>query len=416
MDPVRYHKEQHGIRLNEIDEDALKVIYRLHNHGHTAYLVGGGVRDLLLKKRPKDYDIATDATPRQIKGLFRNGFIIGRRFKLVHVRFQDGKVIEVSTFRKESSQEETDGPLAEDNSYGNEVTDAYRRDITFNGLFFDPVTQTVIDYVNGFNDLNDRIVRVIGAPDTRFSEDPVRMLRVCRHAVRSGSRLEEAVFQSISQSKEKIHQSAPVRVFEEIRKDLTSGYALGTLSLLAETKLLPILFPPLSLKNFAPLSALVESLERIDTHFHAGEDFPFAIVCGALILLVCQRQESSQHELVLTPFASEEEIADTISAFFANLPLTKRDRERISALLSIWSFFESSSDISAKQVRSFRHTVREDLALLIKVLPFRSRDREVLALLRESAKPPRRNSRNNRTHNNRRPKADAQNPREERSQ
>ena len=103
MDPVRYHKEQHGIRLNEIDEDALKVIYRLYNHGHSAYLVGGGVRDLLLKKTPKDFDIATDATPRQIKGLFRNGFIIGRRFKLVHIRFQNGKIIEVATFRKESS-------------------------------------------------------------------------------------------------------------------------------------------------------------------------------------------------------------------------------------------------------------------------------------------------------------------------
>ena len=174
----------HRIELSDIDEDALFVISKLQKAGYKSYLVGGGVRDLLVGKKPKDFDIGTDATPRQVKSLFRNCRIIGRRFKLAHVHFRNRKILEVATFRDSAPAEDSDD-LLDENCYGTEITDAFRRDLTINGLFYDPTQEAVIDYVGGLEDLDSGVVRIIGEADVRFREDPVRIIRTLRHAFSS---------------------------------------------------------------------------------------------------------------------------------------------------------------------------------------------------------------------------------------
>src|SRR5215213_11436484 len=199
MPPRILPRPEHTLSRKAIDADALKVLYRLKNHGYIAYLVGGGVRDLLLGRRPKDFDIATDAHPYQIKKLFRNCWIIGRRFRLAHVKF-GSKVIEVATFRRQVAPGEEvvqDGVPApdpttpegehlihRDNTFGTPEEDAFRRDFTINALFYDIATFSIIDYVDGLDDLHAGIVRSIGDPEVRFKEDPVRMLRAVAFAAR----------------------------------------------------------------------------------------------------------------------------------------------------------------------------------------------------------------------------------------
>lgn len=182
-EPVVLARSKHPISRRDIDPDALKVLYRLARKGHKAYLVGGAVRDLLLGKRPKDFDVATDARPGQVKKLFANCFLIGRRFRLAHIRFRGGKIIEVATFRKEPdpSEEQQADPH---NTFGSPAEDAFRRDITINALFYDISTFSIIDYVGGLDDIANRRVCIIGDPSTRYVEDPVRMWRVLRHAAR----------------------------------------------------------------------------------------------------------------------------------------------------------------------------------------------------------------------------------------
>ena len=176
-------RAQHNVSRKNIDPDALKVLYRLKNGGFVAYLVGGGVRDLLLERQPKDFDVGTSAHPQQVRKLFRNCFIVGRRFRLAHVRF-GRKVIEVSTFRRAAEPEEGDTLIRRDNTFGSPEEDAFRRDFTVNALFYDIATFSVIDWVGGLEDLTARVIRTIGDPAQRFREDPVRMLRAVALAAR----------------------------------------------------------------------------------------------------------------------------------------------------------------------------------------------------------------------------------------
>src|SRR5258705_780881 len=204
VDPRIVPREEHSVSRRDIDPDALKVLYRLRQYEHVAYLVGGSVRDLLIGRRPKDFDIGTSAHPYQVKKLFRNCWIIGRRFRLAHVKFGT-KVIEVATFRRQVQPGEEIGPEApplpdaqrsrdadtdaerlihRDNTFGTPEEDAFRRDFTVNALFYDIATFSVIDYVGGLEDLDQRVIRTIGDPAVRFREDPVRMLRAVALAAR----------------------------------------------------------------------------------------------------------------------------------------------------------------------------------------------------------------------------------------
>ncbi|MCA1765841.1 MAG: poly(A) polymerase, partial [Desulfobulbaceae bacterium] len=181
-EPKIISRDEHSISRKDIDREALKVLYRLRDAGYDAYLVGGGVRDLFLGKTPKDFDISTDARPGQLRKLFRNSRVIGKRFRLVQVFFHGGKIIEVSTLRCQS-EFDIDGPvevLAANNTYGTVAEDAFRRDLTINALFYDIKNFTIIDYVNGVADLKSKAVRIVGEPERRIRRDPVRMMRAIR--------------------------------------------------------------------------------------------------------------------------------------------------------------------------------------------------------------------------------------------
>jgi len=289
--PTILDRGRHRISRRDIDPDCLKVLYRLNVSGYTAYLVGGAVRDLLLGRKPADFDIGTNAHPNQIKKLFRNAFLIGRRFRLAHVRFQGGKIIEVATFRRKPSEEElaaereeeaerareaeraaeagespretneedaqraaeaegregppdpgearpdepgADAPPAPRRrgrppikpiAYGTPREDAFRRDLTINALFYDIATYSVIDYVGGLDDLAARRVRIIGDPDTSYTEDPVRIWRVLRHSSRLGFTIEERTAEAIGRHRDALAACPGARLYEELNKDIKSGSA-----------------------------------------------------------------------------------------------------------------------------------------------------------------------------------------------
>src|SRR5471032_2486430 len=238
VDPRIIPREEHPISRRDVDPDALKVLYRLRQGDHVAYLVGGSVRDLLLGRRPKDFDIGTSAHPYQVKKLFRNCWIIGRRFRLAHVKFGQ-KVIEVATFRRQVAAGEEvvqDGVPApdpttpegehlvhHDNTFGTPEEDAFRRDFTINALFYDIATFSIIDYVGGLDDLRAGLVRAIGDPDVRMREDPVRMMRAVSFASRLNFRVDDPVLDAVRTHRHEIAKSAPPRLLEEYYKILRSG-------------------------------------------------------------------------------------------------------------------------------------------------------------------------------------------------
>ena len=248
MIPIIIPRANHPISRKNIDEEALKVLYRLHHHGFLAYLVGGSVRDLLLEKVPKDFDVATNAHPHEINSLFKNSRIIGRRFRLVQVFFKGRKIVEVSTFRSHSEFEETQtegGEILRTDSFGTPEEDAFRRDITINGLFYDIADFSIIDYVGGTSDLERKVIRTIGNPDERFEQDPVRMIRVIRHAARTGFLIEEQTYQAILRYREEIKKCSPSRLRDEFLRELKEGVAKPSLTLMLQTGLLFSLFPDL---------------------------------------------------------------------------------------------------------------------------------------------------------------------------
>jgi len=240
-----------------IDPDAAKVIQRLRRYDHAAYLVGGCVRDLMLGRKPKDFDVVTSATPNDIRRLFKNCRIIGRRFRLAHIFFGP-KIIETSTFRANPREieEEEGGETAEtesgdllirrDNVFGTPEQDARRRDFTINGLFYDLETKQVIDYVSGTPDLEARVVRTIGDPDIRFREDPVRILRAVKFAARCDLTIEPETYRRMMEHRLEIAKCAQARVSEEFYRLLRAGAAKRSMELLIETELLEILAPELA--------------------------------------------------------------------------------------------------------------------------------------------------------------------------
>jgi poly(A) polymerase len=280
-------RAEHNVSRKNIDEDALKVLYRLKNHGYVAYLVGGGVRDLLLERRPKDFDIGTSAHPQQVKKLFRNCFIVGRRFRLCHVRF-GRKVVEVSTFRKQAPAEEGDSLIRRDNTFGSPEEDAFRRDFTVNALFYDIATFSVIDWVGGIRDLEKRVIRTIGDPAVRLREDPVRMLRAAALAARLDFTIDRDSVEAIRTSRADIVRCSPARVLEEFYKILRQGAARKTFRLLHELGLLAYLFPAADKAIVEGNKAFLESLARIDEFRARGvgapEDLTNAVLMGTLLV------------------------------------------------------------------------------------------------------------------------------------
>ena len=263
--------EEHRIDPTLLDDNAVRVVRTLKEAGYEAYIVGGAVRDLLVNLRPKDFDVATNATPEQVKALFRRAFIIGRRFRLVHVIFGRGReheVIEVSTFRayldasaaeqvagneKTSRQEITDkahvvdasGRVLRDNVWGPQIEDAARRDFTVNAMYYDPVTQVVVDYHGGLADSRGRVLRMIGDPETRYREDPVRIVRVIRFAAKLGFTIEPATQKPIRAMAALLANVPVSRLFDEMIKLLQTGHSLRSIEQLRKQGLDRGVFPVL---------------------------------------------------------------------------------------------------------------------------------------------------------------------------
>ncbi len=269
--PLRLAAAEHGIDLQLLSPNALRVTQTLQEAGFKAFVVGGAVRDLLLGIEPKDFDIATNATPEQIKRLFRRAFIIGRRFQIVHVMFgQD--LLEVTTFRGPSTNEvakDEHGRVLRDNTFGEQHEDAARRDFSVNAMYYDPATQEVLDYHGGMADLRKKTLRIIGQPEARFREDPVRMLRVVRFAAKLQFTIDPHTREPIKVMAPLINNVPAARVFDEMLKLLTSGHALACLQQLRSEGLHHGLLPLLDVVLEQPLGikfvtlALASTDERV---------------------------------------------------------------------------------------------------------------------------------------------------------
>jgi poly(A) polymerase len=299
-----------GIRLRDVDQDALRVLSRLQRNGHEAYLVGGCVRDLLLGRKPKDFDVATAANPRQIKRLFRNGRIIGRRFRLVHVVYGD-HIVETATFRSEpppSGPDEEDLLIREDNVFGTAEQDARRRDFTINGLFYDPTAGLLHDWVDGLDDLETGVLRTIGQPDVRIAEDPVRILRAIKFATRLGFRIEDRTWDAMTELSADLERSAPPRVLEEILRLLRSGTSLGAFRMMRACGALAVLLPGvdrfLGARDDPDPAAHDRAdsywrlLEALDADLHSGAVPSNAVLLAVLFLRLIERrihESDSEH-------------------------------------------------------------------------------------------------------------------------
>ena len=243
-------RQEHPISRSRIADSALKVLYRLHNAGYQAYLVGGGVRDLLLGREPKDFDVATDARPEQVQELFRNCRLVGRRFRLAHVRY-GREIIEVATFRAahdgnddlHTQQTGDDGMLLRDNVYGTLEEDALRRDFSVNALYYNIADFSLVDFAEGVADLQQSTLRLLGDPDKRYREDPVRMLRAARFAAKLGFRLTEQTAEPIWSLGHLLASVPSARLFDESLKLFLGGYAEETFHQLRHYHLLDYLFP-----------------------------------------------------------------------------------------------------------------------------------------------------------------------------
>ena len=371
-DPVVVDRSSHPISRRQIPENVLKVLYRLHRSGYRAYLCGGSVRDLLMNREPKDFDIATDAHPAEIRRLFRNSRIIGRRFRLVHVIFQD-MIVEVATFRREperGSNEETDDILVtDDNTFGSPLQDARRRDFTINGLFYNIADFSVIDYVGGLEDIDGARVRVIGEPDVRFREDPVRMMRAIEFASRLEFDIEPATYEALIRHRAEILKASPPRVSEEILEVLRRGWSRGAFQMMVETRLLEPLLPEVynAIANEkAPY--FWKMLEVLDRTVQSGRKISDPVLLSVLLLPWIMEQlerENDEREARMRIGEVLTFIRELIQPVCARMSLAAGTRHQIEqALETLWRLLEPPSDRRSVMRFVFREPFSDALALL----------------------------------------------------
>ncbi len=268
-EPTVYTAEQHKIDPALIDKHGVSVVESLHEAGFEAYLVGGCVRDLLLGAEPKDFDVATSATPEEVKQTFKRARLVGRRFRIAHVRF-GRNIIEVSTFRRgetDGIETDSDGMILRDNQYGTLEQDAFRRDFTVNALYYDPTTGELFDYVNGMADLEKQHLAFIGDTQTRINEDPVRALRALRFRAKLGFEIAEEIKALLPDAANRLTSIPPARLFEEFNKLFMLGYAESAWMTLADTPICSVLFPCTD-----PLSTIVRAaMANTDRRIQAGK-------------------------------------------------------------------------------------------------------------------------------------------------
>jgi len=305
MSPIR-QKVKFDKKL--LDQDALKILKKLNTSGHETYLVGGCIRDILLGHKPKDFDIATSATPEQIHKLFKRSRIIGRRFKLVHIMFSARKFIEVATFRAGKVQTSNDGLVLRDNYYGTLEDDVFRRDFTINGLYYDIKKSEVIDYVGGLDDLKALNIKMIGDPSERFEEDPVRMIRAVRFRGKLNASIESQLIEAIQKNSQLLSKIPPARLYEEVIKLFHNENAIEIFHELDRLGLLRYLFSQTKENSFIA-SSLINTSERIKSGNSVTPAFLFAVFLWSAVnkrLGQISKKNKSRIELMLQ--ASEDVI------------------------------------------------------------------------------------------------------------
>lgn len=362
IEPRILPRAEHSISRKDISKEALKVLYRLAGAGHRAYLVGGSVRDLLLGRVPKDFDVATDARPNEVRRLFRNARVIGRRFRLVHVIFQ-GQVIEVSTFRREPdpAEQRSDAPddllITSDNAFGTPQQDAFRRDFTINALFYDISDFSVIDYVGGAEDLARRTIRTIGDARVRFREDPVRMTRACELAGRLGFGLDPATQAAIQELAREMERAAPARLAEELVELLRCGSAGAALQWMLELGLLEVLLP----EAYAMIAAgerglgdFGQILPTLDRKMAAGREVSDGGLLAALLLpsvLLRRFDVEAVGQRALRRSELAHLVEEAVEPFCRRYALSKdRSRQTSEALIGFLRLCESPRS-AAERVR-----------------------------------------------------------------
>ena len=314
---IRISAKEHGLTRDRIDSRALEVTDALIQAGYQAYLVGGCVRDLLLGKDPKDFDVATSATPEEVHELLPRTRLIGRRFRIVHVRV-GREVIEVSTFRKAAQEDDEDedsnddrqldsnGVLLRDNVFGSMEEDAFRRDLTINALYFDPTSEEVVDFVGGLEDLKLKRLALIGKPKIRLTEDPVRLLRLVRFKAKLGFAIEPEIEAVIPEVQELLQVAAPARLFDEVSKLFLSGRAVDTWEALCEYDLVNTLFP------CAPTDSPLIRAAMENTDARVGQDKPvtpgflFAVLLWPDFLARCHELAEPDKPLEFSQRAADE--------------------------------------------------------------------------------------------------------------
>ena len=382
-------RDEHGLSRKQMSQNALRVLYRLREAGFGGYLVGGAVRDLLVGGAPKDYDVATDATPEQVKSLFRNCRLIGRRFRLAHVVY-GREIIEVATFRANSDDGSGDreqhegGRLLRDNVYGTIEDDAIRRDFTANALYYAIEDFSVRDYVGGYDDVQARLLRLIGDPEARYREDPVRMLRAARLAAKLGFTIEAATAEPIARLAPLLSEAAPARLFEETLKLFLSGHAVASFELLEAHGLLPALLPETaqalaSNKSGALRRMLVQGLRNTDARVAADESvspaFLYAVLlwpayCRALALLQAQGVHAADAQRRAADRVTLHQVGRTALPRRFSLPMqeiwllqprfSQRVRKRVFRLLSHPRFRAAFDFLELRLAASDSHA--EDVA------------------------------------------------------
>jgi poly(A) polymerase len=365
-------RSSHSISRKRIPENVLKVLYRLHRSGYRAYLCGGSVRDLLMNRTPKDFDVATDAHPAEIRRLFRNSRIIGRRFRLVHIIFQD-MIVEVSTFRREpertSGDENAELLITDDNTFGSPLQDARRRDFTINALFYNIADFSVIDFIDGLRDLDQKKVRVIGDPDIRFREDPVRMMRAIEFASRLGFDIEHETYAAILRHRQEILKASPHRVSEEILDLLRRGWSRGAFRLMVDSGLLEPLLPEV-FRAIAGERApyFWKMLEVLDRTVQSNRKIPDAVLLSVLLLpWVIDELEHEEHRRSGRMRIGEVLvfIRDLIQPICARMALPAGTRHQIEqALETLWRLLEPPADRRSQFRFVYREPFHDALALL----------------------------------------------------
>jgi poly(A) polymerase len=336
-------RSEHPISRKNIHPDALKVMYRLLQHGFVAYLVGGSVRDLILGRPPKDFDVGTNATPNQIKRLFRNCFLVGRRFRLAHIRFGD-HVVETATFRRTPDMdEEGDVCLVEDNCFGTPEEDALRRDFTINALFYNLKDFSVIDHVGGLEDIQNKVIRSIGDPRIRFQEDPVRMLRAIRFASRLGFSIEPNTYHAIVEQHSQIVRAPKPRLLDEILRLFAYGKAEPAFRLGYKTGLLHVLIPDVA--DFLDYdrgqsSRLWSWLAALDAITAADPTRSTPAVCWATLLapVLAWAGERRPHAQEGLPYATV--VREVVGPILMDLGVPRWIQDRVMQILQYQKRFD----------------------------------------------------------------------------